>query len=152
MRETAKKNNIEIDDDDGEGRLPEPTPNVPVPPVPQSQPQKREVDILELDAHVPVKNPPKKDDFDFFEETFGQTPPANASKQQVIQNVDILEFDNDIQPTSSKQEHKRPGIFDITPNSGKKVAKEPAVPTFEFEYNEMDPSQFQECWEDFESL
>lgn len=150
MREAAKKNNVEIDDDDGEGRAPEPTSQPPVAPVPQTH--KKEVNILDLDDPIPAKPQQKKDEFDIFEETFGQAPTFKDTKPQNQQVVDILEFDSDVPAQNVKQEHKRPGIFDITPSSGNKIPQQPAAPALEFEYNEMDPSQFQECWEEFESL
>lgn len=133
-------------------------PQVAAPVVAKQTPKPPVNDLLDLDVldsgpvrTAPVQSEPKNSDFDLLGDHFGTSAPVQpAQPVRQTPNTDILEFDFDAEPpkpTAAKPETKRPGIFDVPGMTPKKAA--PPKPHLEFEYLDMEPSEFQESWEEW---
>jgi len=169
MRDAVKKNNVEIDDDDAyEGKASEPVPvqstpatTAPVPPKPAASNPNHNEDILGLDMidlapkrPLPAHANVGPDDFDLLGGHITSPGPSQPVQQpKASDSVDILDFDlyssKPVNPSNPiKPEPKRPGIFDVPGLNLKKQV--PPKPVLEFDSLDLEPSEFQESWEEFE--
>lgn len=158
-KESAKKNNIEIDDDEPEQKVAPEIIKNPKPIIKNVPQPSNDINILDLENdHFPIQKTPQvvrvEDDFDFFS---GESKTGNKSLPvpvQVVQtegDIDILDFDgpiNTAKPSTQKIEVKKQGLFDIKSIHVKKESQ--LKISMDFNYIDLDPTIFQENWENFE--